>query len=244
MNSMKPLGRKSYGSVSHLPNSRLGEGDHHCSEGQGRIATQKERDRNDLIIVQEKLDGSNVGVAKVDGKIIPITRAGYVANTSPFKQHNLFYKWVMENYERFDSVLEEGERLCGEWLIQAHGTKYNLRHEPLIVFDLMVGMQRKPFKEFISRVSGNFVIPRTIHIGKAISTEDVLEKLGKFGFHGALDEIEGAVWRVERNGEFDFMSKFVKQEKKDGKYLESETGKDPIWNVDLNKLFASGRKEE
>ena len=30
----KPLGRKAYGSIGHLPNSRVGPKDHHIHEGQ------------------------------------------------------------------------------------------------------------------------------------------------------------------------------------------------------------------
>lgn len=33
----KPLGHKAYGSIPHLPTSRLGPGDHHVTEGQARI---------------------------------------------------------------------------------------------------------------------------------------------------------------------------------------------------------------
>ena len=60
MNNNKPLGRKNYGSIPHLPGSRMGEADHKCSEGQARIATEKARDKHDRVICQEKLDGSNV----------------------------------------------------------------------------------------------------------------------------------------------------------------------------------------
>src|SRR5689334_18116185 len=100
-NIRKPLGIKSYGHIAHLPGSRMGPGDHKCHEGQMRIATEKARDRHDHIIVQEKLDGSNVGVAKVDGKILPLTRAGYLANSSPYEQHWKFEQWVNKNQERF-----------------------------------------------------------------------------------------------------------------------------------------------
>jgi len=48
----KPLGRKNYGSIPHLPNSRMGIGDHSCHEGQARIATIKARDKNDEVFVQ------------------------------------------------------------------------------------------------------------------------------------------------------------------------------------------------
>jgi hypothetical protein len=79
----KPLGAKSYGHIAHLPGSRMGPGDHKCHEGQKRIATEKPRDRHDEVIVQEKLDGSNVGVARLDGMLYALTRAGYDADSSP-----------------------------------------------------------------------------------------------------------------------------------------------------------------
>ncbi|MEW6276861.1 MAG: hypothetical protein AB1556_17345 [Bacillota bacterium] len=66
----------------------------------------------------------------VNGGIIPLVRAGYVAWSSPFEQHRLWADWVLRNEERFRNVLKEGERLVGEWLAQAHGTRYALPHEP------------------------------------------------------------------------------------------------------------------
>jgi hypothetical protein len=63
----KPLGIKNYGHIPHLRGSRMGVGDHTCHDGQSRIATAWVRDRHDEVIVQEKLDGSNVGVARLDG---------------------------------------------------------------------------------------------------------------------------------------------------------------------------------
>src|SRR5699024_9416400 len=109
----KPLGRKNYGSIPHLPNSRMGPADKSCHEGQARIATQKARDANDEIIVQEKLDGSNVGIAKKEGSILALSRAGYLAETSPFKMHHYFADWVKKNEQRFSELLNNGERLAG-----------------------------------------------------------------------------------------------------------------------------------
>src|SRR6187551_2383478 len=91
---LKPLGKPSYGSIPHLPGSRVGPGDYHISEGQARIATEKTRDKHDIVIVQEKLDGSNVSVAKINGEIIPLTRARYTASSSPYEQHHMFDRWV------------------------------------------------------------------------------------------------------------------------------------------------------
>ena len=89
----KPLGGKNYGSIAHLPGSRMGPGDHSCHVGQERICNEKARDKHDLIIVQEKLDGSNVGVAKLGGQLRALTRAGYLAHTSPYEQHPNLRAW-------------------------------------------------------------------------------------------------------------------------------------------------------
>ena len=70
MSKYKPLGIKSYGSIPHLEGSRITPADKHCHEGQTRIATTRKRDRHDEIIVQEKVDGSNVGIALLNGQRI------------------------------------------------------------------------------------------------------------------------------------------------------------------------------
>ena len=240
--AQKPLGIKNYGSIAHLPGSRLGPGDHKCHEGQEKIATLKVRDRHDQVLVQEKLDGSNVGVALVAGQIYALTRAGYVASTSKYEQHHAFDRWVQSNVSRFRSVLNEGERLAGEWLMQAHGTRYALKHEPFVAFDLMVGAERLVYDEFVGRIGlGDFVTPHLIHRGGSCSIEAAMVALETYGFHGAIDPVEGAVWRVERN-EFthpgsserrwvvDYLVKYVRPDKVDGAYLPEVTGSEAVYN--------------
>jgi hypothetical protein len=233
--NIKPLGKKSYGSIPHLPGSRVGPGDYHISEGQARIATVKKRDKHDLIIVQEKLDGANVGVAKIRGEIVALTRAGYLASQSNFIQHQYFDKWVEENKGRFDNLLIEGERVCGEWLAMAHGTRYNLPHEPFVPFDIINGNYRSTYLSFIDRVEKQaFTAPKLISIGEPLSISEALKAIEISG-HGAIDEVEGAVWRVERHGKVEFLCKFVKHSKTDGKYLDAVTGEGCVWNFDINK---------
>lgn len=229
---MKPLGHKAYGSIPHLSKSRLGEGDHCCEIGQEKIATEKSRDKFDLIIVQEKLDGSNCAVAKIKDKIISLSRAGYLAESSPYEMHHYFAKWVEKEKPRFNKLLEEGERLVGEWLLQAHGTRYNLPHEPFVVFDLMKKQERLNYHDFLLRVlKFNFTVPRLIHLGQPIGVNWVLKQIETSG-HGALDKVEGAVWRVERKGKVDFLVKYVRPDKEDGIYLPEKTNLPPVWNCD------------
>lgn len=232
----KPTGGKNYGSIPHLPASRMGPGDHACHEGQAKIATAKTRDRHDEVIVQEKLDGSNVGVFRSGHVLYPLSRSGWPARTSPHKMHRLFDVWVANNFERFMDVLEDGQRIVGEWMIQAHGTVYSLPHEPFVAFDLMVGTSRMPYDEMIDRIDGHFVTPTVLHRGGAFSIENAVKALGQYGYHGASEPVEGAVWRIERDvlrgsgrvREVDFLVKYVRPDKIDGIYLKEPK---PIWNA-------------
>jgi hypothetical protein len=240
MKSDKPLGMKSYGSIPHLPNSRAGQRDFQADSGMVRIATEKTRDKNDLVIVTEKVDGSNCSVAKINGELVALGRAGYRAETSPYEQHKLFAEWVKIELSRFQALLQEGERVVGEWMAQAHGTIYRLPHEPFIVFDLMRGHERAISEEFESRVlEQGFILPHRLHTGDAISVDEILKRLEPSG-HGAVGLAEGAVWRVERafptgnKGEkkwkVDFLVKYVRPEKVDGCLLPEQSGKEVIWN--------------
>ncbi len=144
-------------------------------------------------------------------------------------------------------MLQDGERLVGEWLLQAHGTRYKLTHEPFVVFDLMTGNERLPYEQFLERVwPGDFTTPHLLHIGEAISIDKVLEILGDYGYHGAIDRVEGAVWRVERNKLIDrhsgkreqvvdFLAKYVRPDKVDGIYL-SKDDREIVWNYDPGLL--------
>lgn len=377
----KPIGRKGYGSIPHLPGSRVGSGDHHINSAQAAICTHRRRDRHDRVIVQEKLDGclcwgskvvtdqgklkigvivnqrlpvkvlsynfetgqtefrpitryyswirqypwlrvtvrtrgipgaperwvtcttnhkfwsgsewrqadqlalgdsaylwningiaetdlvettvvgiepdphvadspnrqyditvegnhnyfasdvlvhnSNVAVARVDGELCPITRSGYHTCVSPHVQHHLFMGWFYRNYERFDALLSEGERVVGEWLAQAHGTRYTLVHEPFVPFDIMRDAERAPYDDVQRRLSVlGFTTPHVISDGLPIGIDAVERYLQEHGSaHGAVDPVEGAVWRVERKGKVDFLAKYVRPGKVDGLYFENE-----VWN--------------
>jgi hypothetical protein len=243
MKPEKPLGMKSYGSIPHLPGSRLGAGDHHVTEGQAEIATLGCR-KGDFVCVSEKLDGSNVAVAKLGVICVPLIRSGYPAIASKYLQHRIFAEWVYKNYERFFAILYDGERVIGEWLLQAHGTRYTLQHEPFVVIDIMRDHERLPISEIQKRIKHfGFVTPHIFCVGDALDIDEAMKILDETnGFHGAIDPVEGAVWRVETNGKFNFMTKYVRHDKEDGKYLpelpkENPRGGNPIWNIEPEILL-------
>jgi len=219
---MKPLGVKNYGSIPHLFGSKLGKTDKYIHEGQHRILTEKTRDRYDLVIVTEKYDGSNVGVTRKNGNILALTRSGYLANTSPYKQHHVFSNWVETNKKRF-SHLKEGERIVGEWLYQVHSIEYKIMCEPFVIFDSFNSSnERNLFSLTVHKASlMELETVRIIGIGNcAFDIQKCLRILNKRNsVIQSIEKPEGLVYRVERKDKFDFMAKYVRPDYESGKHI-------------------------
>jgi len=231
--SPKPLKAKAYGSIPHMRGSLAGPGDHFIDDGMTKILTEKNRGRR--IVVQEKLDGCNVAVIRLNGQFIPLMRKGYPAISSPHVNHHLWHWWAMDNVDRFARVLREGERLCGEWLAQAVGTKYDLSHcDPFAAFDLFHGgtKRRLTYRKFLDRIDMEFDVPHCLHSMEAsFSVSDAMKCHEDFRIPG--EGIEGVVYRAERNDEVEFLAKYVRPDKVPGKYMFGDgSGEDvqEIWN--------------
>lgn len=116
----------------------------------------------------------------------------------------------------------------------AHGTRYELNHEPFVAFDLMIGNVREPYLIFNRRVSDfNFTVPSIISYGGPLPISIALNV--SISGHNAIDEIEGVVYRIERMGKVDFLCKFVRHEKQDGKYFQENNNGYTYWNCDVDK---------
>lgn len=225
----KPLGGKSYGSIPHLMNSKLGIGDHHIHEGQHKILTLKKRDKNDTIFVTEKYDGSNVSIANIQGSIYAITRSGYEARTSPHKQHLAFARWVDLNRHHLKLFIPKGFRLCCEWLIKKHTLEYeyliNTQECNIVAFDLICNKNNNRLSYLDFYCMDTWLIPkaRLLHVGNSICPKDLLPKLNIAHDHKVQtvpdNNPEGLVYRAERNGKVDFLAKWVRTDFIAGLYL-------------------------
>jgi hypothetical protein len=80
-----------------------------------------------------------------------------------------------------------------------------------------------------ARLGGRFVRPHVVHCGPAVRLEVVDALLGEHGFHGAVDRVEGAMWRVERGDELVLRAKYVRPKKVDGALLPENSGKAAVW---------------
>ncbi len=228
MSRPRPLAHRNYGSIPHLQGSKLGAHDKFLHEGQDAIVRRGGRDRHDRVYASLKLDGTNVGVFKQDGRLLALQRKGYDCASSPYRMHHEFDAFVHERYARFDALLAEGERVVGEWLWQASGIHYVLRGEPFLAFDLFTPEnERLPWERIVERVEGaGFWVPAWRPV--ATLTGEGAEAALLSALSAEFDAVrpvepavrhEGIVVRVERKGRVDFMGKWVRSDFEPGVYL-------------------------
>ena len=225
----RPLGTKAFPKIPHLPGSRTGTSDRTAPPELARRCTEQSK-RGDTIVVEEKLDGSCVAVARLADTIVALGREGFRATESENPGRQMFARWVAANTSRFTDVLQPGEWLVGEWLALAHSTRYRLTHEPFVVFDLFTATGALATSLLDARLGDEFARPARLHTGDAISISAIDAQLGAHGSHGALDAVEGAVWRVERDGVVLHRAKFVRAGKVDGAFLPENSGRPAVWN--------------
>lgn len=211
-----------YPSIPHLPNSKLGEKDKGIHEGMAQYCLSKYRPAT-KIIVTEKVDGSNVSIYNHPEKgILALSRGGYLAEFSDYDHHRRFSMHVKEMCEshgpKIYKILPKGERVVFEDLTVPHGTIYK-KAPKLVLIDWKVPKGRKLWNSYNSFLG----IPKvkTIYEGAIpICTEDIRKVMPKKGFYGAKDGYEGLVYRVEREGKFDFIAKWVRDDYEPLKYLQ------------------------
>ena len=89
------------------------------------------------VVIQEKLDGTNVGVFfEEEGLPVCQKRAGLLS-TREKDQYNVFRNWVYERMEELRHVLRARWALFGEWLWQTHAVEYDCLPDYFAAFDLL-----------------------------------------------------------------------------------------------------------
>lgn len=199
-----------YGSISHLPGSKMiDKEDKLLGKDSIKILTERRRDPRDLVIITEKLDGMNCGVFKKMEKLYPLMKKGYDVRCSKYSWIREFSTFVADHANQFSELLNENERICGEWLIKTHTISYNLPHEPFVAFDIIDhNHQRENYERFVIRTEAfGFTRAGLLHIGESMEPEIAMQLL-KNGYHGAMEGPEGVVYRYERWDKIEGINKF------------------------------------
>jgi len=88
-----------------------------------------------VVVVQEKVDGANIGLSIVDNKIVAQNRSHYVSASSQH-QFNGLDTWISEHETELWALLSRGFTLFGEWCRVRHSILYDRLPDYFLAFDI------------------------------------------------------------------------------------------------------------
>ncbi len=200
-----------FGSKGMVDDRHLGE-----SESQRIIA-------DDSLIVEEKIDGTNVGIHfHADGEMILQCR-GRLINEGMHRQYDLFKHWAMIKRRLFDESLEDRFILFGEWMFARHSIHYLQLTHYFFEFDIY----DKAENAFLSLDERLILIEKlgvqtvpVLHVGSA-DKEQLQKLIGPSQFNSRFENpstgrtdrlMEGLYLRTEADGVVSSRAKFVRPE--------------------------------
>jgi protein-tyrosine phosphatase/energy-coupling factor transporter ATP-binding protein EcfA2 len=166
------------------------------------VMTQQESEAflNRDVIVEEKVDGANLGISIEPDtyKILFQNRSHYITHNT----HSQFKKlshWAEQHSSQLFDILEPGRHiLFGEWLYSKHTVAYNQLPNYFVVFDLYDKKQ----KQFYSRKHIEKLLEKTdlplvplVFEGKLTSKKDVIDLLDTISKYGD-EKIEGLYIKI------------------------------------------------
>jgi RNA ligase len=175
------------------------------------------------LIVEEKLDGTNVGIHFTPSGRIVLQCRGHEITSGMHAQYDLLKQWVMGKRYVLETMLEDRLLLFGEWLYARHSVHYRRLPHYFFEFDIY-DKRRQSFLDLASRLktlegTGILTVP-IIHRGP-VTADDLHRLIGPSRFDsvfenprsGSTDDLmEGLYLRTESGGRVTGRAKFVRPE--------------------------------
>jgi hypothetical protein len=175
------------------------------------------------LIVEEKLDGTNVGIHFTSAGRMVLQCRGHEITSGMHVQYDLFKQWTMGKRTVLEALLEDRLLLFGEWLYARHSVHYRRLPHYFLEFDIY-DKQRQVFLDLAARLAllddtGIQTVP-VVHRGPA--TPDHLRQLiGPSRFDSRFENpltgrtdnlMEGLYLRTEAEGRVTGHAKYVRPE--------------------------------
>ncbi len=178
---------------------------------------------NVSLIVEEKLDGTNVGIHFTSAGRLVLQCRGHEITTGMHAQYDLFKQWTMGKRPAFEAMLGDRFLLFGEWLYARHSVHYRALPHYFFEFDVY-DKQRQVFLDMNSRLkklegTGILTVP-VIHRGPA-TAKDLSNLVGPSRYDSRFENpltgrtdnlMEGLYLRTEADGYVTGRVKFVRAE--------------------------------
>lgn len=87
------------------------------------------------LVVEEKVDGTNVGFSVLNGALVAQSRGEYIRG-STHPQFSPLWPWLAERQEALTQALGENLVLFGEWCYAVHSVKYDALPDWFLGFDV------------------------------------------------------------------------------------------------------------
>lgn len=207
-----------YPRTPHLFGSTGTDDDRHMNEADS-IAFL----RDESLIVEEKVDGTNVGIHFTpDGELVLQCR-GHLITQGMHPQYDLFKQWAAVKRNTLESMLSDQFILFGEWAYACHSIFYTALPHYFLEFDIYDKLAHR-FLDLETRLAmlegtGIHTVP-VVHRG-AIAREYLEQLLGASVFGSRFenpftqrtdDLMEGLYLRTEAKGEVTGRAKWVRPE--------------------------------
>jgi RNA ligase len=207
-----------YPRTPHLFGSRGTDDDKHLGQAES-LAMIADRS----LIVEEKLDGTNVGIHFTTSGRLVLQCRGHEITPGMHAQYDLFKQWTTTKRDVFEPILENRLILFGEWLYARHSVHYRRLPHYFFEFDIY-DKRHEAFLTLESRLAilegtGICTVP-VVHRGPA-SHEQLVEMIGPSRFDSTFENpltgrtdhlMEGLYLRTEANGRVSARSKLVRPE--------------------------------
>ncbi len=175
------------------------------------------------LIVEEKLDGTNVGIHFTTGGRMVLQCRGHEITEGMHPQYDLFKQWTAVKRPLLETLLADRFILYGEWLYARHSVHYRALPHYFFEFDIW-DKDAGRFVDLAARLrmlddTGLHTVP-VLHRGP-VTAEELRALIGPSAFDSSFDNpvtgqsdalMEGLYLRTEANGMVTGRAKLVRPE--------------------------------
>ena len=175
------------------------------------------------LIVEEKIDGTNVGIHFTSGGRMVLQCRGHEITEGMHPQYDLFKQWTSVKRPLLESMLDSRYILFGEWLYARHSVYYRRLPHYFFEFDIY----DKDAAQFLDLTTRRHMLEGTglqtvpvIQSGK-VSADDLRSLIGPSAFDSIFENpvtgqtdnlMEGLYVRTEADGHVTARAKLVRSE--------------------------------
>ena len=207
-----------YPRTPHLFGSKGTDDDKHLSERDSNAFLN-----DDSLIVEEKIDGTNVGVHFSPAGELVLQCRGHLITGGMHPQYDLFKQWAAGKRHLLEDRLQSNFILFGEWVYARHSIHYRKLPHYFFEFDIY-DKSRGLFLDLSQRLAllegTNIVTVPVIHRGK-IRVDELTRLIGPSQFESQFynpatgkndNRMQGLYLRTEKNGAVTGRAKVVRPE--------------------------------